>query len=39
MATGLALPESLQEDDMMSWFKRIKVCAAANKWDDGKKLL
>lgn len=41
MATGvgLALPEPLQEDDAKSWFKRFEVCAAANEWDDGKKLL
>ena len=36
---GLALPETLQEDDARSWFKRFEVCAAANEWDERKKLL
>ena len=36
---GLALPEPLQDEDSRSWFKRFEVCAAANGWDDGKKLL
>ena len=41
MATGggLALPEHLQDEDARSWFKRFEVCAAANSWDDAKKLL
>ena len=41
MATGggLALPEHLQDEDASSWFKRFEVCAAANSWDDAKKLL
>ena len=41
MATGggLALPEPLQDEDSRSWFKRFEVCAAANGWDDTKKLL
>ena len=41
MATGggLALPEPLQDEDSRSWFKRFEVCAAANGWDDAKKLL
>ena len=41
MATGggLALPEPLQDEDSHSWFKQFKVCAAANGWDDTKKLL
>ena len=41
MATGggLALPEPLQDEDSRSWFKRFEVCAAANSWDDAKKLL
>ena len=40
MATGggLALPEPLQGDDARSWFKRFEVCAAANEWNDQKKL-
>ena len=40
MATGggLALPEHLQDEDAGSWFKRFEVCAAANSWDDAKKL-
>ena len=36
---GLALPEHLQDEDARSWFKRFEVCAAANSWDDAKKLL
>ena len=41
MATGggLTLPEHLQEEDSCPWFKPFKVCAAANGWDDVKKLL
>lgn len=41
MATGvgLALPEHLQDEDSRSWFKRFEVCAAANGWDNAKKLL
>ncbi len=39
LVVGLALPEPLQEDDARSWFKRFEVCAAANEWDDRKKLL
>ena len=41
MATGggLALPENLQDEDSRSWFKRFEVCAAANGWDEAKKLL
>ena len=41
MATGggLALPEHLQDEDARSWFKRFEVCAAANGWDNAKKLL
>lgn len=41
MATGvgLALPEPLQDGDARSWFKRFEVCAAANEWNDQKKLL
>ena len=41
MATGsgLALPEPSQEEDSCSWFKRFEFCAAANGWDNGKKLL
>ena len=41
MATGggLALPENLQDEDLRSWFKRFEVCAAANGWDEAKKLL
>ena len=33
------LPEPLYGDDTKSWFKRFEVCAAANEWDDTKKLL
>ena len=36
---GLALPEPLQDEGARSWFKRFEVCAAANEWDDRKKLL
>jgi len=40
MATGgLALLEPLHDDDARSWFKRFKVCAAANGWDTAKQLL
>ena len=41
MATGggLALPEHLQDEDACSWFKQFEVCAAANGWDNAKKLL
>ena len=35
---GLALPEALQDRDARSWFKRFKVCAVANEWNDEKKL-
>ena len=36
---GLALPEPLQDEGAKSWFKRFEVCAAANEWNDKKKLL
>jgi len=36
---GIALPEPLHGEDIKSWFKRFEVCAAANEWDDAKKLL
>ena len=36
----LALPKHLQDkDDSCSWLKQFKVCAAANGWDNAKKLL
>ncbi len=40
MATGvgIALPEP-RGNDARSWLKRFEVCAAANKWNDEKKLL
>ena len=37
-STGLALPEVLQDGDAKSWFKRFEVCAAANEWNDEKRL-
>ena len=37
-STGLALPKVLQDSDAKSWFKTFEVCAAANEWDNGKKL-
>ena len=36
---GIALPEPFHGEDPKSWFKRFEVCAAANEWDDAKKLL
>ena len=42
MATGgqgIALLEPLQDTDARSWFRRFKVCSAANGWDEGKQLL
>ena len=41
MATGgeLALPEPLIDEEARSWFKRYKVCASVNGWNDQKKLL
>ena len=41
MASGgiVAPPEPLHGDDAKSWFKRFEVCAAANEWDDSRKLL
>ena len=41
MASGgiIALPEPLHEDDAKSWFRRFELCAAANEWDDPRKLL
>lgn len=36
--TGVALPEVLRGEDAKSWFKRFEVCAAANGWNDEKKL-
>ena len=36
--TGLALPEVLQDGDAKSWFRRFEVCAAANDWNNAKKL-
>ena len=39
MGVGLALPEPLQDGDARSWFKWFEVCAAANEWNDQKKLL
>ena len=35
---GLALPKALQDRDTRSWFKRFKICAVANEWNDEKKL-
>ena len=41
MASGtrLALSELLKDGDMKSWFKWFEFCAAANEWNDEKKLL
>ena len=41
MATGdkLCLPEHLDDGDSKSWFKRYELCAAANEWNDARKLL
>ena len=41
MATGdkLCLLEHLDDGDVKSWFKRHELCAAANKWNDARKLL
>ena len=36
---GIALPEPLHGEDAKLWFKRFEVCAAANEWNDAKKLL
>ena len=36
---GLALPEPLQDEGAKTWFKRFEVCAAANEWNNKKKLL
>ena len=40
-ATGdkLCLPEHLDDGDSKSWFKRYELCAAANEWNDARKLL
>ena len=41
MATGdkLCLPEHLDNGDSKSWFKRYELSAAANEWNDARKLL
>ena len=41
MATGdkLCLPEHLDDGDARSWFKRYELCAAANEWNEAKRLL
>lgn len=41
MATGdkLCLPEYLDDGDARSWFKRYELCAAANEWNNARKLL
>ena len=41
MATGdrVCLPEHLDDGDARSWFKRYELCAAANEWNEAKKLL
>ena len=33
------VPEYLDDRDATSWFKRYNLCAAANEWNDAKKLL
>ena len=38
VSIGLALPEPLQDRDAREWFKRFEVCAAANEWNEEKKL-
>ena len=40
MASGgaISLPKMLCGEDARSWFKRFKVCVAANEWGDEKKL-
>ena len=40
MASGVAIsvPEMLHGEDARSWFKRCKVCVAANEWGAEKKL-
>jgi len=37
-STGLALPKVLQDGDAKSWFRKFEVCAAANDWNNAKKL-
>ena len=39
IANSICLPEPLQHDDARLWFKRFKLCAAANEWDATKQLL
>ena len=41
LATGdkLCLLEHLDNGDGKSWFKRYELCAAANEWNDARKLL
>ena len=38
-SSTICLPEPLQHEDARSWFKRFKLCAAANEWDVAKQLL
>ena len=35
----LCLPEHLDDGDARSWFKRYELCAAANEWNEAKRLL
>ena len=39
MASSIALPEPFCGENAKSWFQRFEVCAAANEWDDPRKLL
>ena len=36
---SLTPPELLQDGDTKLWFRRFKVCAAANEWNADKQLL
>ena len=35
----VCLPERSDDGDARSWFKRYELCAAANEWNEAKKLL
>ena len=36
--SSICLPESLEDGDAKSWFRRFDVCASANEWNAAKKL-
>jgi len=35
----VSIPKSSTDGDAQEWFQRFEICAAANEWNDGTKLL